>query len=164
MNEPTTGKVYAIDFEDKTPSTNNYVYLGNIQKDADKQLYFVGAPSITIPANSFNDKVNQFRYYFDTTYIVGATDLISSKNYTTIDVSSFVNGPKVRVFHKTERQPEILVDKLDNQNIPLTCSTVYPSFLTSKEDKYSENNTLRCAYSKICNIPWSDLHCNDITM
>lgn len=164
MNEPTTGNVYAIDFEDKTSSTNNYVYLGYIQKDADKQLYFVGTPSITIPANSFNDKVNQFRYYFDTTYIVGASTLISPKNYSTIDVSSFVKGPKVRVFHKTERQPEILVNKLDNQNIPLTCSAVYPSFLTSKEDKYSENNTLRCAYSKICNIPWSDLHCNDITM
>ena len=73
-------------------------------------------------------------------------------------------GPKVRLFHKTERQPEIQKKDLDKEHIPLTCSAVYPSFLASKEDKYSENNTLRCAYSKICNIPWSDLHCNDINL
>ena len=61
---------------------------------------------------------------------------------------------------------EIDLDKTNAKklNIPLTCSAVYPSFLASKEDKYSENNTLRCAYSKICNIPWSDLHCNDINL
>ena len=59
---------------------------------------------------------------------------------------------------------EIQKKDLDKEHIPLTCSAVYPSFLASKEDKYSENNTLRCAYSKICNIPWSDLHCNDINL
>ena len=85
---------------------------------------------------------------------------------TTSSIQDLKKGPKVRLFHKTERQPEILKTGLNinSSNIPLTCSAVYPSFLASKEDKYAENNTLRCAYSKICNIPWSDLHCNEISL
>lgn len=45
---------------------------------------------------------------------------------------------------------------------PLLCDTVYPKLLTrfEKEDpKNSNNNDIRCAYSKICGIPWSDLKC-----
>ena len=94
------------------------------------------------------------------------SSLLSGATATSQEVSAAKKGPKVRLFHKTERQPKILKKGLNinSSNIPLTCSAVYPSFLASKEGKYAENNTLRCAYSKICNIPWSDLHCNEISL
>ena len=150
-----TGKVFAVDF---TSSGNNNIELGEIFKDTDNnKIYFKGNASITIGATVFVDKKNKNNYYFDETYIAGTTP-----TGTTASKTAYSKGPKVRIFNKTERQP--LIDNLPKEHIPLTCSAVYPSFLASKEDKYTENNTLRCAYSKICNIPWSDLHCNEIKL
>ncbi len=37
------------------------------------------------------------------------------------------------------------------------CDELYPSLLESLDDN---NNNIRCAYSKICDIPWSDLRCD----
>ena len=164
-NKTLTGNVYAIDTSSE--SVNNFVLLGEIKKNGDK-LYFQGSTSITIPATTFVSKQNYNNYYFDDTYLLNTT-ISASTNIPLATKNTYDKGPKVRIFHKTERAPEILkndLDKTDTKklNIPLTCSAVYPSFLASKEDKYSENNTLRCAYSKICNIPWSDLHCNDIKL
>lgn len=50
-------------------------------------------------------------------------------------------------------------------NLPLTCDRVYPLYLASKDVELSKDNSkldqnvLRCAYSKICGVPWSDLNC-----
>ena len=150
------GKVFAVDLT----STNvpNNVELGDILIDADK-TFFRGKISITIAANLFTDKKNKNNYYFDETYIAASTPTVNISS-----ISEYSKGPKVRIFNKTERQPVINNSNLPKEHIPLTCSAVYPSFLASKEDKYTENNTLRCAYSKICNIPWSDLHCNEIKL
>jgi len=155
MEMPINGAtfVYAIDSL-ITPSAN-YLKLGIITTEP---IFFTGFKDITISAGLFADKINNKNYYFDTTYLTN--EELSGGAKTT----NYKKGPKVRLFHKTERQPEIQKKDLDKEHIPLTCSAVYPSFLASKEDKYSENNTLRCAYSKICNIPWSDLHCNDINL
>ena len=151
-----TGKVFAVDFT--LPSGNNNIELGEIIKDTDNnKIYFKGNASITIVSTVFVDKKNKKNYYFDETYIAGTTPVEYTASKT-----AYSKGPKVRIFNKTERQP--VIDNLPKEHIPLTCSAVYPSFLASKEDKYTENNTLRCAYSKICNIPWSDLHCNEIKL
>jgi hypothetical protein len=157
MEMPINGTyVYAID--SLIGSGNNFIHLGTINIEP---ILFNGFQSITIPIGLFSDKFNNYNYYFDTTYVTAQTlTTFQSKEV----IQTLKRGPKVRLFHKTERQPEIRKEDLANENIPLTCSAVYPSFLASKEDKYSENNTLRCAYSKICNIPWSDLHCNDINI
>ena len=154
------GSVYAIDTSMATGT--NYVLLGDIKKN-DKDIYFEGIKTITIPASFYTTNINNNIYYFDNTYI-STSDL--SGTITSETIKQYKKGPKVRLFHKTERQPQILKSNLDirTNNIPLTCSAVYPSFLASKEGKYAENNTLRCAYSKICNIPWSDLHCNEISL
>jgi len=160
-NKTLTGNIYAIDTSSAT--VNNYVLLGEIKKDGDK-LYFQGNKSITITANTFVTKINNKNYYFDDTYFLNNAPVSANITSDTLNTLKSGLGPKVRLFHKTERQPEIQKKDLDKEHIPLTCSAVYPSFLASKEDKYSENNTLRCAYSKICNIPWSDLHCNDINL
>jgi hypothetical protein len=161
-NLTARGKVYAID--DSLTSSNNFILLGEITSNTvNKQMYFQGRTSVTVPASVFTSKISANSYYFDDTYIVSrGTTLDSTSNYTTAALAIYDKGPKVRLFHKSERQPEILTKNLATENIPLTCSAVYPTFLASKENKYAENNTLRCAYSKVCNIPWSDLHCNDI--
>ena len=154
------GYVYAIDTSKATGT--NYVLLGDIKKN-DKDIYFEGIKTITIPTSFYTNNIVNNIYYFDDTYI--STSVLAI-DQTTGTIQQLKKGPKVRLFHKTERQPEILKSYLNinSSNIPLTCSAVYPSFLASKEDKYAENNTLRCAYSKICNIPWSDLHCNEISL
>jgi hypothetical protein len=40
--------------------------------------------------------------------------------------------------------------------LPLNCDELYPSLLASLDD---DDNNIRCSYSKICGIPWSDLRC-----
>jgi hypothetical protein len=157
MELPTTGGIVYV-FDKSIISGVNFMPLGTIEQEP---ILFKGSTSITIPASLFNEKFTFKNYYFDETYVTAQTFTNFQSNEV---IQTLKRGPKVRLFHKTERQPEIRKEDLANENIPLTCSAVYPSFLASKEDKYSENNTLRCAYSKICNIPWSDLHCSDINL
>lgn len=53
-----------------------------------------------------------------------------------------------------------------SSNIPFICDSVYPSYLASQDILLSKNNSkldqnvLRCAYSKICNVPWSEVNCD----
>ena len=164
-NKELTGNVYAIDTTNT--STANHVLLGEIKND-NNNLYFEGGKSITIPTGIFSTNTVNKNYYFDKTYLF---KIIPSGNILSTNLPTLISGegPKIRIFNKTERDPEISkadINKVNANklNIPLTCSAVYPSFLASKEDKFSENNTLRCAYSKICNIPWSDLHCNEFAL
>lgn len=50
--------------------------------------------------------------------------------------------------------------------IPLNCENIYPMYLASvdqkinKKDRNMDTNVIRCAYSKICGIPWSDINCD----
>lgn len=53
------------------------------------------------------------------------------------------------------------------KKIPLVCNRVYPLLLSAKDKELSRNssgrydeNVLRCAYSKMCGIPWSDMNCD----
>lgn len=51
-------------------------------------------------------------------------------------------------------------------NAPMACDRVYPLYLATKDVELSKGNSkldqnvLRCAYSKICGVPWSDLNCD----
>ena len=49
----------------------------------------------------------------------------------------------------------------------MVCNRVYPLLLAAKDKELSKNssgkydeNVLRCAYSKMCGIPWSDMNCD----
>lgn len=59
----------------------------------------------------------------------------------------------------------ITANKTGYNNLPLVCDRVYPLYLATKDIELSKDNskldenTLRCAYSKICGVPWSDLNC-----
>jgi hypothetical protein len=170
--------VYIIDFSLGT--ANNFVLVGTLnfnKKDNDKLLYFKPVTDIHF-TGLFTSKASNHDVYFDKTYLT-ATIIPSSATVNAGYISDVTNnisedGPKVRLFN-ISRRPFKLDDintlndgsthtiNFKTQNVPLTCSAVYPSFLAAKEENYTENNTLRCAYSKICNIPWSDMHCNEIT-
>jgi hypothetical protein len=51
-------------------------------------------------------------------------------------------------------------------NVPFVCDSVYPSYLASQDMLLSKTNSkldqnvFRCAYSKICNMPWSEINCD----
>jgi|688.fasta_scaffold01811_17 hypothetical protein len=55
---------------------------------------------------------------------------------------------------------------LEAKTIPLNCENIYPMYLASvdqginKKDRNMDTNVIRCAYSKICGIPWSDINCD----
>ena len=50
--------------------------------------------------------------------------------------------------------------------LPLNCENLYPMYLASVDQKINrknrnmDTNVIRCAYSKICGIPWSDMDCD----
>ena len=51
-------------------------------------------------------------------------------------------------------------------NLPLICDNTYPMLMAqadnvlNKTDNKYDNNIHRCAYSKICKVPWSDMNCD----
>jgi len=51
------------------------------------------------------------------------------------------------------------LDKIDTKSnvVPLVCDQVYPYYLANIDGNH--DNKFRCAYSKICGAPWSDLNC-----
>jgi hypothetical protein len=72
---------------------------------------------------------------------------------------------------KTTNQPVINYGVTDTpttpiKNVPMACDRVYPLYLATKDVELSKGNSkldqnvLRCAYSKICGVPWSDLNCD----
>jgi hypothetical protein len=76
-------------------------------------------------------------------------------------------GPILQAYDKTKYRPNsyTAADMSNAANqIPLLCDTVYPKLFSKFENydiKNENNNDIRCAYSKICGIPWSDLRCNN---
>ena len=48
----------------------------------------------------------------------------------------------------------------------MICDTTYPMLMAqadnvlNKTDNKYDNNINRCAYSKICKVPWSDMNCD----
>ena len=59
------------------------------------------------------------------------------------------------------------LSKVELAKFPIVCDRVYPLLLAAKDKELSKNsngkydeNVLRCAYSKMCGIPWSDMNCD----
>ena len=71
----------------------------------------------------------------------------------------------IRVYKSTTSTASTSGDTLIDV-LPMVCDSTYPMFLASRDeitnktnDKF-DNNTFRCAYSKICKVPWSDMNCD----
>lgn len=68
------------------------------------------------------------------------------------------NKPIIQLYDDRKSRPyTISSSSLTTNPIPLNCDELYPSLLESIDDN---NNSIRCSYSKICGIPWSDLRCH----
>jgi hypothetical protein len=162
--------VYVVD-TNMGGTTLNYVKVGAIKLDLEKKkLYFESANDLSIPDTLFTTNKD---FYFEDTYLTNTVVTAANLKASVINdpAGMYIKGPKVRLFNIAERPLTFEINPSTNtinnytsDVIPLTCNSVYPSFLASKENKYTENNTLRCAYSKICNIPWSDMNCGDINL
>ena len=172
--------VYIIDTT-VTSGNGNFIKVGTIRNEekldnkgniVSEQLYFESEHNIIkTQATIF---ATNYSLYFPDTYLT-TTNIIANTNLTKSQLDnekSYIKGPKIRLFNNKERVVAVKNEKGDSTNetnqyitsstIPLTCSSVYPSLLESRETNYEFNNTLRCAYAKVCNIPWSDMNCNDI--
>jgi len=94
--------------------------------------------------------------------VLGANSITAS-NDTFISKAGPILQAYDKTIYRTDTYTEAEMSNVANQ-IPLLCDTVYPK-LFSKFEKYDikneNNNDIRCAYSKICGIPWSDLRCNN---
>ncbi len=78
-------------------------------------------------------------------------------------ISSITNYPKAQLYVKVANRPDVITKaNISDSNLPLLCDEIYPALMASL-DKDDNNNNVRCAYSKICGIPWSDLRCEDTT-
>ena len=156
-----------------TGSGSTNVYLGNIEitydvktdpnytmiYKTDGTIKYTDAsfPAITnsiIKATNTNNNINI------TTSFIPAT-ILKTGTVTNIITQLDINEYPVIQFYNIniERPTAITRATSKTSNVPLLCDEIYPSFLASY-DNANGNNNLRCAYSKICGIPWSDLRCD----
>jgi hypothetical protein len=132
-----------------------------------------------INSNSTSGSLN-FRYNIDATKIDTARNLniipFNSYDSDTTDGSynqfNVIANPYMSVeINDTTKKPVIKTSTTEKgtyveiKNAPLACDRVYPLYLATKDVELSKGNSkfdqnvLRCAYSKICGVPWSDLNC-----
>jgi hypothetical protein len=118
--------------------------------DNDNSLndYILNSDNIIISKETKNDtnlNINSANKYIN---------LLQSEVRSTMTIT---NKPIIQLYNTSQTRPSsISKTDLDNHPIPLSCDELYPSFLESMDD---DNNNVRCAYSKICSFPWSDLRC-----
>ena len=65
---------------------------------------------------------------------------------------------------------EITKNTTNVNTVPVLCDRLYPSYLSALDNKLQEisggridNNVMRCAYSKMCKVPWSEMNCDKYT-
>ena len=142
------------------------ITYSNAAGDATSSL--ATAPS-TITSDLVNNKniLMGIKVGYTTTPLVGSIN----KHFTDfITATKIENGPLLQIYDPVTERPEIsslpsepTIYGADNTiNIPLVCDQVYPLFLAYNEEENDNGygNELRCAYSRICNVPWSDMHCD----
>jgi len=157
-----------------TGSGSSNVYLGNIEITYDVKtdpnytmIYKTTGtiqytPQETLPAitNSIIKATNTNNNINITTSSIPATSLKTgtvTNIITQLDINEY---PVIQFYNiNIERPKAINRSNSIASNVPLLCDEIYPSFLASY-DNANGNNNLRCAYSKICGIPWSDLRCD----
>jgi len=124
---------YNIDTETKLNEANN-LEISHIKQD-----------------NNLNNSQTEYIYPTEKTYLDINIDSTNKKNISSI---------------KTKSNPDSDSTNMTTiNNLPLACDRVYPLYLATKDIELSKNNskldqnTLRCAYSKMCGVPWTDLNC-----
>lgn len=137
---------YVKDSSDSTPS-NDYVVMkqfgiaDNDDVDAEKKTAYNGP--IKTDLNIQPVKINNTDY--NTIKVKKITRLGSTDNL----LDSITDGSSAL------------------PKIPLVCNRVYPLLLATQDKEISkvtsgryDENIIRCAYSKLCGVPWSDMNCD----
>lgn len=146
-------------------SYNNPVFTMNFKSDV-KGLFTGFRNSPDLSNKNFildNDKIiiSKIKPSLDDLTIAGDNYIKIKSTAITNKIDNIDNAeyiPQIQLYDKTKTRPSIInKTQSDSSNLPLMCDELYPSLLESLDDN---NNNIRCAYSKICDIPWSDLRCD----
>jgi len=86
------------------------------------------------------------------------------------------NGANPGINIKLNQRPIHKLDLLNNNltknsspvnTTPLLCNRLYPSYMAAIDNTLSagtngrvDSNVFRCAYSKLCKVPWSEMNCD----
>jgi len=130
------------------PNQGNILYKYNVTGDNANNL-----------ENDLN--IHDLEYSSNNRLISGRTDLPFVNLKLTRDTNNVIN-------YDTKRGTDSNI-KNDGAgvatNFPIVCDKLYPLYLATadkelnKMDPNIDENLNRCAFSKVCNIPWSDLNC-----
>lgn len=162
---------------------NNYFFNSNLSKNSDYNIYqhinlgdsTNNFDSSVVNLASFNDTIKEslklhhvkFNNFNGSTY----NDINNNDTSSIIIKKNITNGTYLDNVDYSSTAPSTAdgnnINKQDLTNFPLVCNRVYPLLLAAKDKELSKNssgkydeNVLRCAYSKMCGIPWSDMNCD----
>ena len=146
---------------------NNYYFDSNLSRNNDYNIYKHISQADTL--NGFDTSIvgsglNPTTINDLDIKLVASTALASNipftikKNIT--DSTSYLDNVYIGTSDLSQLNSNL-------QKFPIVCNRVYPLLLAAKDKELSKNsngkydeNVLRCAYSKMCGIPWSDMNCD----
>lgn len=151
---------------------NNYFFDSNLSKNNEYNIYkyisqadegngfdptIVGSSGLDATKKNELD-INLVTSHDGTAALAENIPFMIKKNIT--DETPYLNNVDIGT---TGSSP----NKVELEKFPIVCNRVYPLLLAAKDKELSKNssgkydeNVLRCAYSKMCGIPWSDMNCD----
>jgi hypothetical protein len=164
---------------------NNYYFDSNISKNKDYNIYkhISQATLANTDMNGFDDSViREFNSSKENDYDLKFVASDTKKNTSSAPLANTNTiAIKKNITDGTTNYLENIVLGNNSYNnpinafsssgtlekFPIVCNRVYPLLLAAKDKELSKNssgkydeNVLRCAYSKMCGIPWSDMNCD----
>jgi len=163
---------------------NNYYFDSNASKNADYNIYkHLSTTNGDITKNGFDTTIvgSQFNQSSENKSL--NLKIVNSDVYDDASTSKLSSDHQIQIKKNINDNSGYLDNIVFNtgvdaggtltttntplQKIPLVCNRVYPLLLSAKDKELSKNssgkydeNVLRCAYSKMCGIPWSDMNCD----
>ena len=161
---------------------NNYYFDSNISLNKDYNVYkhMSQALKANNDKNGFDNNViteltskeddydlrfveSDIKKLSGTTPLTNTNSIVIKKNIT--DGGNYLDSIKLGRNGHNSATDNVTPSELEK--IPMVCNRVYPLLLAAKDKELSKNssgkydeNVLRCAYSKMCGIPWSDMNCD----
>jgi hypothetical protein len=96
-------------------------------------------------------------------YLSSNNGAVTSSPSTVTEIKNYFGSDNyyviVNILNKIYFNTNITTTALqtNNSNAPLICDRLYPAFLANQD---KDTNAIRCAYSAICGVKWSDMHCD----
>lgn len=158
---------------------NNYFFDSNVSKNKDYKIYkyikqadsINGFDTSIVGSGLTDPTINNLdiKIVNSDTVTTSTTDKITET--TNIAIKNNINEEKYldNVYKATITggSGNYTITPATLNKFPIVCNRVYPLLLAAKDKELSKNsngkydeNVLRCAYSKMCGIPWSDMNCD----